>query len=458
MNVKTGETSWTRPDDTTSELAKTQAEAKRKERHAKRAKVIEELKQQEDKAMKELKHQEEQLLSVEGLLQLTPHDQELQELRKSLKELVDLQQKTLLQAKKERLRLEYSAATSASETSAAAATPTSDKQPASKAGTSAAASATAAAITGCSGKDGPVIVRSSASLLDRAEASAGLTAGMSIVPETRCMAPFSTSYGMFAYHDAIIHKVDPDGVHCSVLFVTPMYNSMLPCKEYLAGTCTRGEACVFSHGHHVAVQDLRPHQKVDYAALSLGCLCLFRPLTEKLWQYGSLVATADETSVVVRPHFGGDALLLPLKNIRPVPGLSVDEANRHSSDEGGEGDDESEGHDDDVNEGEEYGTSSESGKTTGHAAHGHFAQPKRAKLAKGDGRASEAERKRRQLKKRAGARMPEETGDFAPIVYEAQDVDFGKWERFSRCVCVCVSECLCACVCACVRVIVIVCV
>ena len=55
--------------------------------------------------------------------------QELQELRKSLKELVDLQQKTLLQAKKERLRLEYSAATSASETSAAAATPTFTLQP-----------------------------------------------------------------------------------------------------------------------------------------------------------------------------------------------------------------------------------------------------------------------------------------------------------------------------------------
>ncbi|EGD72021.1 hypothetical protein PTSG_00037 [Salpingoeca rosetta] len=427
VNVKTGETSWTRPDDTTSALARKQAEAKRQERQRRREQVIVTLQAQEDKALKELKQLQEQLASVDSLLHLNPKDEEVLTLRKNLHELMDLHQSELLQVKKERLKLQYGSSSKEAAASAGAAGQSS----------SSTSSSSSSAATGAATKngDGPIVVRSSSSLMDRAEGGATLQAGMPIVPETRCQAPFSTAYGIFAYHDAIIHDVDDDGQHCTVLFVTPLYESMLPCRDYLKGRCTRGDTCVHSHGHRVAVSDLRPAAKVDFTSLTLGSLCLYRLEHERLWHYGTLVAVSDETNVVVRPHFGGQLEEVSLKQVRPVPGLDANAMDDDDGDDDGD-DDESDSDTEKPKAGDDVGALGDGGDEDGPGRRERAGAPAHRR-AKGRHEAASTNNSRSAVasvaKPRAvGTRMPEEEGDFAPIVMDAADADFGSWEQYSK--------------------------
>lgn len=411
VNIKSGETSWTRPDDTTSESAVKQAEIRRQERTARKKEIIESLQNQESKTHQELRRLQDQLASIDSLLHLNPHDEEIISLRKNLKELVELNESELLQVKKERLKLMYSSSSSSSSDGSQQNSQNNNAGSGNKSKAS----------------DGPIIVRSSDSILERS-ATGEVSDSLPIVPETRCQAPFSTSYGIFAYHDAIIHTVEDDGKYCTVLFVTPLYDSMAPCKDYLRGNCPHDDNCIYSHGQKVQVSDLRPAAKIDYTTLAPDCLCLYRLANARLWAYGTLVTVADETSVIIRPHFGGQLEQVPLKHVRPVPGLNT-QSSSHDS--------ETSSDNDSSDESETEGFS----KTSTRQNTSSLSIKSAAPLDRG-----------RELVRRAGLEsptlssnysekkshaniapvMPELDDDFCPIVLKSTPTDFAKWETFTK--------------------------
>ncbi len=92
------------------------------------------------------------------------------------------------------------------------------------------------------------------------------------------------------HHAAVVTWLDSTGQQCRVLFTHPQWASMKTCPHFLEGRCFYGAAsCRFSHGHVLPITDLRPHRPVDIADLQTSAACLvcsffFLVFLSRLWK------------------------------------------------------------------------------------------------------------------------------------------------------------------------------
>ena len=121
---------------------------------------------------------------------------------------------------------------------------------------------------------------------------------MDDVTGVRCQAPYRSEWLGTQYYNAMISATTGgDGERplggAEVLFLTPVCEKMKTCDYHLEGTCTRGGAvgsedeCRWSHGHRVAMSELRCYRPRDYERdLRVGAECLVRHDVTGIWGRG----------------------------------------------------------------------------------------------------------------------------------------------------------------------------
>lgn len=152
-----------------------------------------------------------------------------------------------------------------------------------------------------------------------------LSEGDTVVPETRCSAPFLNDWGGgWRYHNAIIHSVSDDGT-CNVLFMCPRNRHMRPCPYFLKGHCRlSNDACRFSHGYSVETSRLKPFQEPDFGKLKIGGRLLVK-YKDGIWYDAVLLEILeDSTKCRVRYVSYDVEAVVELDELLPEVNSSVD--------------------------------------------------------------------------------------------------------------------------------------
>ncbi|KAL3199570.1 hypothetical protein MRX96_001332 [Rhipicephalus microplus] len=119
-------------------------------------------------------------------------------------------------------------------------------------------------------------------------------------------APFSKDWGQLPYHSAVVLSVDAsdithiDDIKVNVMFTHPTVSAMKPCPFFLEGRCKfTQEQCRFSHGHAVALSDLREYSEPSFSGFKPGLPCLVKSDKDGLWQLAALESIGERQDEVV---------------------------------------------------------------------------------------------------------------------------------------------------------------
>ncbi|KAH7932197.1 hypothetical protein HPB51_029430 [Rhipicephalus microplus] len=136
-------------------------------------------------------------------------------------------------------------------------------------------------------------------------------------------APFSKDWGQLPYHSAVVLSVDAsdithiDDIKVNVMFTHPTVSAMKPCPFFLEGRCKfTQEQCRFSHGHAVALSDLREYSEPSFSGFKPGLPCLVKSDKDGLWQLAALESIGErQDEVVVRLSHSGKTVSTGVEDV-----------------------------------------------------------------------------------------------------------------------------------------------
>ncbi|NWX95211.1 ZGPAT protein, partial [Nothoprocta ornata] len=154
-------------------------------------------------------------------------------------------------------------------------------------------------------------------------------------------APYYSSWGTLEYHNAMIvgtEYLEDGSVGVRVLYLYPTHKSLKPCPFFLDDKCRFKENCRFSHGQVVSVEELQPFQEPDLSTLAVGSACLAKHsdgiwYTAKITDIDSGYYTVKFDSLLLKEAVvEGDGIIPPL---RSDGGASSAESDEDSVDDSG---------------------------------------------------------------------------------------------------------------------------
>ncbi|XP_055386822.1 zinc finger CCCH-type with G patch domain-containing protein [Condylostylus longicornis] len=114
----------------------------------------------------------------------------------------------------------------------------------------------------------------------------------------KCSAPHLHSWGVKAYHNALICGIDDTKEYelddiknfcVRIMFTNPTHQEMVPCSYFLNGECRFDvDKCRFSHGELVPFGDLQEYHEPDFSKLEKNCVVLAK-MDDKLWHKGKVL-------------------------------------------------------------------------------------------------------------------------------------------------------------------------
>ncbi|KAJ7334369.1 hypothetical protein OS493_014680 [Desmophyllum pertusum] len=124
--------------------------------------------------------------------------------------------------------------------------------------------------------------------------------------------------GVTEHHNAMVFDAEtvdlPDGkeeTKVRVLFMNPTHKSMVPCPYFLDSKCRfDDDACRYSHGHVLSVEDLMPFKEPDFSQVQCDQSCLAR-YDDGVW-YKATIQSIDHdahTFVIHYDTYNSDATL-----------------------------------------------------------------------------------------------------------------------------------------------------
>uniref|UniRef100_A0A1E1XB38 Zinc finger CCCH-type with G patch domain-containing protein n=1 Tax=Amblyomma aureolatum TaxID=187763 RepID=A0A1E1XB38_9ACAR len=151
---------------------------------------------------------------------------------------------------------------------------------------------------------------------------------------SKVQAPFSKNWGQMSYHSAIVLSVDAsdimhiDDIKVNVMFTHPTAPAMKPCSFFLEGRCKFSqERCRFSHGHAVALSDLREYSEPSFSNLKPGSPCLVRSDADGLWQLAAMECIGQEPDrIVVRLSHSGKTASVNVEDVFPLDDDGAEES------------------------------------------------------------------------------------------------------------------------------------
>lgn len=160
----------------------------------------------------------------------------------------------------------------------------------------------------------------------------------------KCRAPWKEDWLAPSHHNAIILSIESEtteeDVGVRVLFTHPCFPAMKPCSFFLEGRCKfSAETCRASHGSVVRVSELRPYEEPDFGSIVSGARCLVEGGGggEGLWEGGVVQSVAGE-SVIVRLFSEATEQEVPFDRIVPLEEAGGGaNSSEESSEEGLEG-------------------------------------------------------------------------------------------------------------------------
>jgi len=161
----------------------------------------------------------------------------------------------------------------------------------------------------------------------------------------KCRISYTQDWGVKEHHNAMVFDAEttetPDGkeeTKVRVLFMNPTHKSMVPCPYFLDSKCRfSDDACRYSHGYLISVDDLMPFKEPDFSQVQCGQSCLAR-YDDGVW-YKATIQSIDHdahTFVIHYNTYNSDATLgldeiLPLDQ-RDSENVSDDDDSSSSSD------------------------------------------------------------------------------------------------------------------------------
>lgn len=139
-------------------------------------------------------------------------------------------------------------------------------------------------------------------------------------------APFSKDWGQMSYHSAVVLSVNAsdithvDDIKVNVMFTHPTVAAMKPCSFFLEGRCKFSqEKCRFSHGHAVALSELREYSEPSFSILKPGSPCLVKSDIDGLWQLAALESIGErQDEVIVRISHSGKTVPIRVEDVFPL--------------------------------------------------------------------------------------------------------------------------------------------
>lgn len=105
----------------------------------------------------------------------------------------------------------------------------------------------------------------------------------------KCQAPFTTEWLGAQYHNAMIsnvHEINDGNIYntqVDVLFLNPAMDKMKPCPYFLDEKCRfPQDTCKYSHGYTVQITTLKTYTEPNYESVSVGCCCIAKK-PDGLW-------------------------------------------------------------------------------------------------------------------------------------------------------------------------------
>ncbi|XP_077504333.1 zinc finger CCCH-type with G patch domain-containing protein isoform X2 [Amblyomma americanum] len=151
---------------------------------------------------------------------------------------------------------------------------------------------------------------------------------------SKVRAPFSKEWGQMSYHSAIVLSVEAsdimhiDDIKVNVMFTHPTAPAMRPCSFFLDGRCKFSqERCRFSHGHAVALSDIREYSEPSFSNLKPGSPCLVRVEADGLWQLAAMECIGQEPDkIVVRLSHSGKTASVSVEDVFPLDDDGAEES------------------------------------------------------------------------------------------------------------------------------------
>ncbi|XP_065295502.1 zinc finger CCCH-type with G patch domain-containing protein [Dermacentor albipictus] len=145
---------------------------------------------------------------------------------------------------------------------------------------------------------------------------------------SKVRAPFSKDWGQMSYHSAIVLSVDAsdithvDDIKVNVMFTHPTVSAMKPCSFFLEGRCKFSqERCRFSHGHAVALSELREYSEPSFSTFKPGSPCLVKSDIDGLWQLAALESIGQrQDEVMVCLSHSGKTVSIAVEDVFPLEG------------------------------------------------------------------------------------------------------------------------------------------
>ncbi|XP_075553849.1 zinc finger CCCH-type with G patch domain-containing protein [Dermacentor variabilis] len=145
---------------------------------------------------------------------------------------------------------------------------------------------------------------------------------------SKVRAPFSKDWGQMSYHSAIVLSVDAsdithvDDIKVNVMFTHPTVSAMKPCSFFLEGRCKFSqERCRFSHGHAVALSELREYSEPSFSTFKPGSPCLVKSDIDGLWQLAALESIGQrQDEVMVCLSHSGKTVSIGVEDVFPLEG------------------------------------------------------------------------------------------------------------------------------------------
>lgn len=143
---------------------------------------------------------------------------------------------------------------------------------------------------------------------------------------SKVQAPFSKDWGQMSYHSAIVLSVNAsdithvDDIKVNVMFTHPTVSAMKPCSFFLEGRCKFSqERCRFSHGHAVALSELREYSEPSFSTFKPGSPCLVKSGIDGLWQLAALESIGErQDEVMVCLSHSGKTVSIGVEDVFPL--------------------------------------------------------------------------------------------------------------------------------------------
>lgn len=125
----------------------------------------------------------------------------------------------------------------------------------------------------------------------------------------KCRISYTQEWGVTEHHNAMVFDAEtvelPDGkeeTKVRVLFMNPTHKSMVPCPYFLDSKCRfDDDACRYSHGYLLSVEDLMPFKEPDFSQVQCGQSCLAR-YDDGVW-YKATIQSIDHDAHAFVVHY-----------------------------------------------------------------------------------------------------------------------------------------------------------